>query len=96
MTNPAVSAVRTGCCPGSSSTLWNAPSRVSTQSSHGTRNSGVKISPGRITAGQKMAGMSSPPIWMSQPGIIRTAPSSQPMYQSGWAAVVASQARYGP
>ena len=52
--------------------------------------------PGRTTAGQKMAGMSRPPIWMSQPGIMRTAPSSQPMYQSGWAAVVASHGRYGP
>ena len=49
-----------------------------------------------MTAGQKMAGMSRPPIWMSQPGIMRTAPSSQPMYQSGCAAVVASQGRYGP
>ena len=56
----------------------------------------MKIRPGSTTAGQKMAGMSSPPIWMSQPGMRRTPPSSQPMYQSGCAAVVASQARYGP
>ena len=75
------------------STLWKAPSRVATQSIHGTRNSGVKMRPGRTTAGQKMAGMSRPPIWMSQPGIMRTAPSSQPMYQSGCAAVVASHGR---
>ena len=52
----------------------------------------MKIRPGRITAGQKMAGSRKPPIWMSQPGNMRTAPSSQPMYQSGCADVVASVA----
>ncbi len=61
VTKPAARAVRIGCWPGSWSTLWKAPSCVITQSIHGTRNSGVKMSPGRITAGQNTAGSRKPP-----------------------------------
>jgi hypothetical protein len=32
----------------------------------------------------------------SKPGIIRTEPSSQPMYQSGWDPAVTSAGLYGP
>ncbi len=32
----------------------------------------------------------------SKPGMIRTEPSSQPMYQSGWEPAVTSDGLYGP
>ena len=47
----------------------------------------VKMMPGKTTAGRKT---SSGTVWpqkaSSQDGMMRRAPSSQPMYQSGWTA----------
>ena len=49
---------------------------------HGDR---VNRTPGTTTPGMKAAGMVIPRITGSKGGKIRSAPSSQPTYQSGWA-----------
>ena len=42
--------------------------------------------PGSSTAGKNTFGIMCPGRWISQLGMTRSAPSSQPMYQSGWTA----------
>ena len=49
------------------------------------------MTPGSTAAGQNSPGSRKPPMWMSQAGVMRTAPSSQPVYQSGCAKLVESQ-----
>ena len=47
----------------------------------------VKIRPGKTTAGRNTSsGMVCPKLANSHDGMMRRAPSSQPMYQSGWTA----------
>ena len=46
----------------------------------------LKVIPGAAPPGKKTFGIMWPGRWSSQEGISRSAPSSQPMYQSGWTA----------
>ncbi len=54
------------------------------------------MTPARSTAGKNGLGTSKPKARNSHPGITRSAPSSQPMYQSGWLAELTSAGRNGP
>ena len=52
--------------------------------------------PAISTAGKNGLGISKPKARISQLGKIRSAPSSQPMYQSGWLAALTSAGSKGP
>ena len=54
---------------------------------HGHAKQRLKMMPGKMTAGRNTSkGMVWPKPVNSQLGMMRSAPSSQPMYQSGWTA----------
>src|ERR1700722_19337531 len=90
-------AVRTGRLLGRSSRLWISLSFVNLRSSIGQTKTRLKIRPGRITAGTKTSnGMVWPQLWNDHDGHIRSAPSRNPMYQSGWTAYEMRAASYGP
>ena len=52
--------------------------------------------PGHQHAGEERVGITWPKARISQGGKRRSAPSSHPTYQSGWAAVVVADGSYGP
>ena len=65
-------------------------------SRNGQAYSSANVTPASRTPGKKGLGISKPKARISQPGMIRSAPSSQPMYQSGWLAVDTSAGSNGP
>src|SRR5579859_5815127 len=66
-------------------------------SSSGYAATSVKNSPGTTTAGISTSSDSGwPPIESSQAGMIRSAPSRKPMYQSGTAPALILPGWYGP
>jgi hypothetical protein len=76
--------VRTGALRGRSSRLCSVVSPVIQDSMNGYRASPVNRMPGRIMAGTMMFHeMVQPKITVSQLGMMRSAPSRKPMYQSG-------------
>ena len=82
MATPA--AVRLGLSRGRSSRLCNSSSPVTRRSRAGHSMAIVKIRPGKTTAGRKTSrGTVWPRPVSSHDGMMRRAPSSQPMYQSG-------------
>ena len=78
-------AVRVGASRGRWSRWWSRLSPVIQASMNGSSSRIVNI-----TIGSTMIGSSTfqeivwPQMWVSQLGMIRSAPSGQPMYQSGW------------
>ena len=62
------------------------------------RESTLKTTPGKAMPPQNGLGTSvRPKTWISSGGMSRSAPMSQPRYQSGWAPLVArAEARRGP
>ena len=83
----APAAVRLGRSRGRSSRLCSSLSPVNRRSMAGHRRQMLKMRPGKITAGRKTSsGMVWPQPVNSHDGMMRSAPSSQPMYQSGWTA----------
>ncbi len=54
------------------------------------------MTPGSTAPGKNGLGTSNPKARTSHPGISRNAPSSQPMYQSGWDAALTSAGSNGP
>ena len=54
------------------------------------------MTPGSSTPGKNGLGISKPKARISQPGMRRSAPSSQPMYQSGCEAELTSAGSNGP
>ena len=85
---PVPIAVRTGRSRGRSSKLWMRRSPVTQASRKGHEYNRPKVMPGNTTPGQNTSGMEYGPIFRNHGGASRNAPSSQPTYQSGWAAVV--------
>ena len=80
-------AVRLGRLRGRSSRWWISLSPVYRRSMDGHSRQMVKIRPGNTTAGRNTSkGMVCPHPANSHEGMMRSAPSSQPMYQSGWTA----------
>src|SRR5919199_6509460 len=55
-------------------------------------------SPGTISAGIRMLNENVNPssVTPKKPGVMRTPPSSQPMYQSGWEPAVTGEGSYDP
>ena len=84
-------AVRVGALRGRWSRWWLRLSPVIQASTNGSISRIVNISPGSTMIGRKTFQLSvKPNRWVSQPGMIRSAPSGQPMYQSGWEPAVTS------
>ena len=80
----APAAVRLGRLRGRSSRLCSSLSPVQRRSIAGHKRQMVKMRPGNTTAGRKTSkGMVCPAPANSHDGMMRSAPSSQPMYQSG-------------
>src|SRR6187397_2326168 len=71
-------------------------SRFNLASRNGHRAMIVKITPGTTTPGMNGDGIVTPRIVGSNGGEIRSAPSSQPTYQSGWAGELTTVASNGP
>src|SRR6266849_6999967 len=89
--------VRTGAFRGRSLMLWNDLSPVA----HCSKN-GQNAAPPRMMVSGSANGMSTlnvtvcPRKFHSQAGIMRSAPSRMPMYQSGWDADEMATGEYGP
>src|SRR6516225_352594 len=89
--------VRTGAFRGRSLMWWYDLSPVA----HCSKN-GQSVAPPRMTVSGTANGMSTlsesvcPRKLISQAGIIRSAPSRMPMYQSGWEADEIATGVYGP
>ncbi len=56
----------------------------------------VNVMPGSRTPGKNGLGISNPPMRSSHGGISRSAPSSQPMYQSGCEPALTAAGWNGP
>ena len=65
-------------------------------SRNGHAYSSPNVSPASRTPGKNGLGISNPKARISHPGMMRSAPSSQPMYQSGWLAADTSDGSNGP
>ena len=80
----APAAVRFGRKLGRSNRWWMALSPVNFRSRAGQAKAKLKMMPGRTTAGiVTSSGMVWPKLWKLHAGKIRSAPSKNPMYQSG-------------
>src|ERR1700759_1615251 len=91
------SPVRTGTSRGRSSRLWYARSFVAQDSMFGYNAMSVNMIPGMITPGIRMFQLI---VWLkmcvSQLGIMRSEPSRNRMYQSGWEPADTCAGLYGP
>ena len=80
-----MNAVRVGASRGRWRMWWSRLSPVIHASMNGSIISSMNITTGRIRIGSiTFQLIVTPKIWVSQPGMMRSAPSGQPMYQSGW------------
>ena len=78
-------AVRVGALRGRCRMWWSRLSPVIHASMNGSSTRRMNITTGRIRIGSiTFQLIVTPKIWVSQPGMMRSAPSGQPMYQSGW------------
>ena len=79
-----MNAVRVGALRGRCRMWWSRLSPVIHASMNGRIISSRNITTGRIRIGSiTFQLIVTPKIWVSQPGMMRRAPSGQPMYQSG-------------
>ena len=90
------SAVCTGRSRGRARMWWGAWSPVLQASMNGQAYSSPKVMPGSTTAGRNTLGISRPKTLNCQAGNSRSAPSSHPRYQSGWAGELTCAVAYGP
>ena len=88
--------VRTGRWRGRSARWCSPRSPVTLASRNGQAYRRPKVTPAMSTAGKNGLGTSNPKARISQLGKMRSAPSSQPMYQSGWLAELTLAGTNGP
>ena len=87
---------RTGACHGHCRIWWSLWSPETRASMNGHRVNAPKTIVGMTMEGPKTLGIVTPNRVGSQLGPIRSSPSSQPRYQSGWAGELTAEETNGP